>query len=74
MIYVIYHYVSCSLKRKVDLKLSPTDLVSEVIFKAATENSDQLRYRAGEDAEFLLSQRKKLDDGEFYQMMKHQPS
>ena len=54
--------------------MSPTDLVSEVIFKAATENSDQLRYRAGEDAEFLLSQRKKLDDGEFYQMMKHQPS
>lgn len=57
-----------------DLKLSPANLVSEIIFKAATENSDQLRYRAGEDAEFLLSQRKKLDDREFYQMMNDQSS
>ncbi len=57
-----------------DLKLSPANLVSEIIFKAATENSDQLRYRAGKDAEFLLSQRKKLDDREFYQMMNDQSS
>lgn len=57
-----------------DLKLSPADLVSKVIYKAATDNSDQLRYRAGEDAEFLLSQRKKLDDREFYQMMNNQSS
>ena len=57
-----------------DLKLSPAVLVSEVIHKAATDNTDQLRYRAGEDAEFILSQRKKLDDLDFYQMMNHQSS
>jgi|TARA_B110000211_G_C14000141_1_gene518069 NAD(P)-dependent dehydrogenase (short-subunit alcohol dehydrogenase family) len=57
-----------------DLKLSPAVLVSEVIHKAATDNTNQLRYRVGEDAEFILSQRKKLDDLDFYQMMNHQSS
>ncbi|MDF1697930.1 MAG: SDR family oxidoreductase [Saprospiraceae bacterium] len=55
-----------------DLTTSPAQLVAEVIYTAVTDNSDQLRYRAGDDAHFLLDSRKKMSDDEFFTMMKNQ--
>lgn len=49
--------------------VSPPSLVAEVIFNAVTDGTDQLRYSAGEDADFLLDKRKKLTDAEFFEMM-----
>ena len=46
--------------------------VAEVIFRAATDGTDQLRYRAGEDAEEILSTRDRLSDSEFQQEMRKQ--
>ena len=40
---------------------SPT-LVAEVIYQAVTDETDQLRYRAGDDAHFLLDERKRMTD------------
>lgn len=53
-------------------KVSSPNLVAEVIFKAVTDETDQLRYRAGEDAEYLLDSRKKMSDSEFFEMMNQQ--
>ncbi len=50
--------------------MSTPDMVAEVIYTAATDGSDQLRYHAGEDARQLLDARKQLNDGEFTSMMK----
>ncbi len=55
-----------------DNTVSPASLVAEVIYKAATDGTSQLRYRAGEDAHFLLDNRKKMTDDEFFAMMKNQ--
>lgn len=52
--------------------ISPPSLVAEVIFNAVTDGTDQLRYRAGEDASFLLDNRKKMTDSEFFEMMNKQ--
>lgn len=41
---------------------SPVDVVSEVIFEAATDGTNQLRYTAGEDAKVLMENRKQYDD------------
>jgi NAD(P)-dependent dehydrogenase (short-subunit alcohol dehydrogenase family) len=40
-------------------------LVAEVIYRAATDGTDQLRYLAGADAEQIQAARKSLDDAEF---------
>lgn len=40
-------------------------VVAEVIYKAATDGSDQLRYTVGEDAKAILAQRRQLSDAEF---------
>lgn len=40
-------------------------VVAEVIFNAVTDGTDQLRYRAGADAEQYLNQRKAADDATF---------
>jgi len=40
-------------------------VVAEVIYKAVTDGSDQLRYTAGEDAKAIVAQRKQLSDAEF---------
>lgn len=45
-------------------------VVAEVIFKAATDNTDQLRYAAGESAQMLLENRKKADDETFFNGIK----
>lgn len=50
--------------------VSPASLVADVIYTAVTDESDGLRYRAGDDANYLLDQRKKLSDEEFFALMK----
>lgn len=52
--------------------ISPPSLVAEVIFNAVTDGTNQLRYRAGDDANFLLDTRKKMTDEEFFEMMNKQ--
>ena len=49
--------------------VSPPSLVAAVIFNAVTDGTNQLRYRAGDDAKFLLDCRKKMTDTEFFEMM-----
>jgi NADP-dependent 3-hydroxy acid dehydrogenase YdfG len=44
---------------------SPASAIGEVIYTAATDNSDQLRYAAGKDAEMLLAKRHAEDDATF---------
>lgn len=44
---------------------SAPEVVSAVIWQAAHEDSNRLRFRAGEDAEQLLSERKQKDDADF---------
>ena len=44
---------------------SPASLVAELIYEAATDGKEQLRYIAGEDAKVLLSNRKQYDDATF---------
>lgn len=51
---------------------SPPELVSEVIWSAVTDGSGQLRYRAGADAEMLLTNRKAADDDTFIGGIKQQ--
>jgi len=49
--------------------VSPPSLVAEVIYSAVTDESNTLRYRAGDDANFLLDNRKKLSDEAFFKLM-----
>lgn len=51
---------------------SPPELVAEVIFKAATDGTDQLRYEAGADAVQLLAGRRATDDATFLAGIKAQ--
>lgn len=49
---------------------STPDMTAAIIYGAATDGKDQLRYRAGEDAEQLLSARATMDDASFRDMIK----
>jgi NAD(P)-dependent dehydrogenase (short-subunit alcohol dehydrogenase family) len=49
---------------------SPPEAVAEVIFRAATDGRDQLRYAAGKQAGFLLTLRKLLPEPLFYQLIR----
>ncbi|MEM9292723.1 MAG: SDR family oxidoreductase [Acidobacteriota bacterium] len=44
---------------------SPPELVAEVIYRAATDGTDQLRYTAGPDAKQIIAHRKQADDATF---------
>lgn len=55
-----------------ELKPSPASLVADVIYQASTDESTTLRYRAGSDANFLLDNRKKMNEDEFINMIKEQ--
>jgi NADP-dependent 3-hydroxy acid dehydrogenase YdfG len=46
--------------------------IAEVIYRAATDDSDQLRYPAGKDAEMLLSKRQAENDETFLKDIKNQ--
>lgn len=51
---------------------SPATVAAEVIYEAATDGSDRLRYTAGEDASAILAQRREVDDATFIAGMKAQ--
>ena len=51
---------------------SPASVVAEVIFEAATDGKNQLRYSAGEDAKILLANRQLYDDATFIGGIKSQ--
>ncbi len=51
---------------------SPASVVAEVIFEAATDGKNQLRYTAGEDARAILANRQQYDDATFVGGMKSQ--
>lgn len=57
---------------KVGAVSSKPEVVSEVIWEAANDNSNTLRYRAGADAHQLLDARKKLNDDVFISNIKNQ--
>ncbi len=47
-------------------------VVARVIYEAATDGTDQLRYTAGEDAKVLMANRKAADDATFLKGVKEQ--
>jgi short-subunit dehydrogenase len=51
---------------------SPSSVVAEVIFEAATDGKNQLRYTAGEDAKMLIANRQQYDDATFFGGIKAQ--
>lgn len=51
---------------------SPASVVANVIFEAATDGKNQLRYTAGEDAKLLIANRKQNDDATFIGGIKSQ--
>lgn len=51
---------------------SPAGVVAEVIFEAATDGKNQLRYTAGEDAKMLIANRQQYDDATFIGGIKSQ--
>ncbi|MCY4305181.1 MAG: SDR family oxidoreductase [Aestuariivita sp.] len=51
---------------------SSPELVAEVIWNAVTDDTNTLRYRAGADAEMLLTNRKSYDDATFIGGLKQQ--
>ncbi len=44
---------------------SPASVIANVIYQAATDDTTQLRYTAGEDAKFMLANHKQSDDESF---------
>jgi NAD(P)-dependent dehydrogenase (short-subunit alcohol dehydrogenase family) len=51
---------------------SPANVVAGVIYEAATDGTNQLRYTAGEDAKILIANRKAADDASFTAGLKAQ--
>ncbi|MDJ0616148.1 MAG: SDR family oxidoreductase [Calothrix sp. MO_192.B10] len=51
---------------------SESSVVAQVIYEAATDGTDKLRYTAGEDAKLMMANRKELDDKTFIQSIKDQ--
>ena len=49
---------------------STPDLIADIIYRAATDDKDQIRYRAGQDAEMFLGARDQMNDEEFIGMLK----
>lgn len=52
--------------------MSKPELIADVIFNAATDGTNTLRYTAGADAEQLMGARKSMEDEQFFGMMKTQ--
>ena len=52
--------------------MSTPEAIAEVIYTAATDGTDTLRYRAGADAHQLLTARKSMTDEEFFGIQKAQ--
>ncbi|WCT14324.1 SDR family oxidoreductase [Mucilaginibacter jinjuensis] len=48
---------------------TPAEKIAEVVFEAATDGKDQLRYLAGDDAKAIYQQRLQLGDDAFHNFM-----
>ncbi len=53
-------------------KLSTSETIGQVVYEAATDGTDQLRYLAGEDAKQIIGARHQMDDKAFYEMVSTQ--
>jgi NAD(P)-dependent dehydrogenase (short-subunit alcohol dehydrogenase family) len=53
-------------------KMNTPAQIAEEVFVAATDGTNQLRYRAGADAEQLLTARETMSDEDFFGMMRSQ--
>jgi hypothetical protein len=53
-------------------RVAPPSVVAEVIYQAATDGTNTLRYTAGYDAEIFLSAREKATDEEYIAGVKNQ--
>lgn len=49
--------------------LSTSESIAQVVYEAATDGTEQLRYLAGPDAEQIMAAREQMDDKAFYEMM-----
>lgn len=49
--------------------VSQPSMLADVIYTDVIYGTEQLRYRATEDVNFLLDKRKKMSDEEFIEMM-----
>ncbi|MEO8027743.1 MAG: SDR family oxidoreductase [Bryobacteraceae bacterium] len=49
---------------------STPEMVADVIYQAATDGTEQLRYVAGEDAKMILGAREKVSQEEYYAMIR----
>jgi NADP-dependent 3-hydroxy acid dehydrogenase YdfG len=62
-----------SMKAAMDpANMSKAEQIAEVIYTAATDGKDTLRYRAGSDAQYLLDARSKMSDEDYFAMQKQQ--
>ncbi len=52
--------------------LSSSESIAQEIYEAATDNKDQLRYLAGDDARQFMEVRKSMDDKTFYETIANQ--
>jgi len=53
-------------------RVSPPSVVAEVIYEAATDGTNTLRYTAGKDADVFLSVRENSNDKEYFAAVKQQ--
>ncbi len=53
-------------------KMSKPEQIAEIIYSAATDGKDTLRYRAGADALYLLDARSKMSDEAYFAMQRQQ--
>jgi len=53
-----------------DRKSSPAELVADVIYEAATDGTDKLRYIAGADAEQIIEARGKVTQEQYYALIR----
>lgn len=72
-----YNEFVASFMEAMQASMNPANMnkpeqIAEVIYTAATDGTDTLRYRAGADALQLLDARSKMTDEEFFTMQKQQ--
>ena len=66
----VNHFMQMLGKMSDPSLLSTPDIIANVIYTAATDDTDTLRYRAGADAERLLAARHSMTDEEFFATQK----
>ncbi|GAB5466673.1 MAG: oxidoreductase [Candidatus Kapaibacteriales bacterium] len=68
----VNHFMQAMAQSMNPENMSKPEQIAEVIYEAATDGSDKLRYRAGADCEHLLGARDQMTDDEFFAMQKTQ--